>query len=114
MVQGRGGLTGADVSARVDIERFASALRALLSSEVRRGVPHPKQCIAVHPTLLSPDMIAYGVGPNTLGLLKFYWDKQRCVAKTGKYHGETFAHTVVQRRVVLFPQLSLMLLWMQW
>ena len=52
------GLTGADVSARVDKERFASALRALHSSEVRRGVPQPKQCIAVHPTLLSPDRIA--------------------------------------------------------
>ena len=32
----------------------------------------------------------YGVGPNVLGLLKFYWDHQRCVAKCGKYHGETF------------------------
>ena len=39
-------------------QRFTSALRALRSSEVRRGVPHPKQCIAVHPTLLSPDPIA--------------------------------------------------------
>ena len=28
----------------------------------------------------------YGVGPNILGLLKFYWDHQRCVAKTGNYH----------------------------
>ena len=25
-----------------------------------------------------------------MGLLKFYWDNQRCVAKSGKYHGETF------------------------
>ena len=32
----------------------------------------------------------YGVGPNALDLLKFYWDHQRCVAKCGKYHGETF------------------------
>ena len=32
----------------------------------------------------------YGVGPNILGLLKFYWDHQRCVAKSGSYHGETF------------------------
>ena len=31
----------------------------------------------------------YGVGPNALGLLKFYWDHQRCVAKCGQYHGET-------------------------
>ena len=29
----------------------------------------------------------YGVGPNILGLLKFYWDNQRCVAKNGNYHG---------------------------
>ena len=33
----------------------------------------------------------YGVGPNNiLGLLKFYWDNQRCVAKAGKYHGDIF------------------------
>ena len=32
----------------------------------------------------------YGVGPNVLGLVKFYWDHQRCVAKSGKYHRETF------------------------
>ena len=32
----------------------------------------------------------YGIGPNILGLLKFYWDNQRCVAKSGNYHGETF------------------------
>ena len=32
----------------------------------------------------------YDVGPNALGLLKFYWDNQCCVAKCGKYHGETF------------------------
>ena len=32
----------------------------------------------------------YGVGPNVLGLVKFYWDHQRCVAKSGKYHGDTF------------------------
>ena len=32
----------------------------------------------------------YGVGPNTLGLLKFYWENQRCVAKAGKYHGDIF------------------------
>ena len=32
----------------------------------------------------------YGVGPNVLGLLTFYWNSQRCVAKCGKYHGETF------------------------
>ena len=32
----------------------------------------------------------YGVGPNVLGLLEFYWDHQYCVAKCGKYHGETF------------------------
>ena len=32
----------------------------------------------------------YGEGPNILGLLKFYWDNQRCVAKCGKYHRETF------------------------
>ena len=30
------------------------------------------------------------MGPNVLGLLKFYWDNQRCVAKCGKYHGGTF------------------------
>ena len=28
----------------------------------------------------------YGVGPNVLGLVKFYWDHQHCVAKSGKYH----------------------------
>ena len=33
----------------------------------------------------------YGVGPNALGLIKFYWDNQRCVAKCGNYHGETFS-----------------------
>ena len=27
----------------------------------------------------------YDVGPNMLGLLKFYWENQRCVAKAGKY-----------------------------
>ena len=32
----------------------------------------------------------YGVGPDVLGLFKFYWDYQRCVAKWGKYHRETF------------------------
>ena len=32
----------------------------------------------------------YGVGPNILGLLKFYWENQRCVAKVGKYHGDIF------------------------
>ena len=32
----------------------------------------------------------YGVGPNVLGLLKFYWDHQRFVAKCRKYHKETF------------------------
>ena len=32
----------------------------------------------------------YGVGPNVLGLHKFYWDHQCCVSKCGKYHGETF------------------------
>ena len=32
----------------------------------------------------------YEVGSNVLGLLKFYWDNQCCVAKCGKYHGETF------------------------
>ena len=32
----------------------------------------------------------YGVGPNVLSLLKFYWDHRRCVAKCGKYLGETF------------------------
>ena len=32
----------------------------------------------------------YGVGPNVLGLLKFYWDNQFCAAKCGKYHKETF------------------------
>ena len=32
----------------------------------------------------------YGVCPNALGLLTFYWNSQRCVAKSGKYHGETF------------------------
>ena len=32
----------------------------------------------------------YGVGPNVLGLVKFYWDHQRCVAKSGKYHGDIF------------------------
>ena len=32
----------------------------------------------------------YGVDPNILGLLKFYWDHQPCVAKSGNYHRETF------------------------
>ena len=32
----------------------------------------------------------YEVGPTILGFLKFYWDLQRYVAKTGNYHGETF------------------------
>ena len=31
-----------------------------------------------------------GVGPNTLGLLKFYWENQRCVARSGTYHGSIF------------------------
>ena len=26
----------------------------------------------------------YGVGPNVLRLLKFYWDNQHCVANCGK------------------------------
>ena len=30
------------------------------------------------------------MGPNVLGLLKFYWDNQHCVAKCGKYHRNTF------------------------
>ena len=30
------------------------------------------------------------MGPNLLGLLKFYWDNQHCVAKCEKYHKETF------------------------
>ena len=44
----------------------------------------------------------YGVGPNVLGLLKFYWDHQRCVAKCGKYHKETFIpyHGATQGSVV--------------
>ena len=44
----------------------------------------------------------YGVGPNALGLIKFYWDNQRCVAKCGKYHGETFVpyHGATQGGVV--------------
>ena len=32
----------------------------------------------------------YGVGPNASGLLKFYCDHQRCIAKCRKYHGATF------------------------
>ena len=32
----------------------------------------------------------YGMGHNALGLLKFYWDNKRCVAKCGKHHGEIF------------------------
>ena len=32
----------------------------------------------------------YGIGPNVLGLVEFYWYHQCCVAKSGKYHGETF------------------------
>ena len=32
----------------------------------------------------------YVVGPNVLGLLKFYWVNQLCVAKCGKYNRETF------------------------
>ena len=32
----------------------------------------------------------YRVSSNILGLLKCYWDHQRCVAKSGNYHGETF------------------------
>ena len=35
-------------------------------------------------------LAGYGVGPNILGLLKFYWDNQRCVARTGNYHGSVF------------------------
>ena len=31
----------------------------------------------------------YGVGPNVLGLLKFYWDNQRHAGKCRKYHGAT-------------------------
>ena len=34
---------------------------------------------------------SYSMGPNVLALLKFYWDNQRCVAKCGNYHGETFS-----------------------
>ena len=55
----------------------------------------------------------YGVGPNILGLLKYYWDHQRCVAKCEKYHGETFVLTVVQHKAVLCPLLSSMYLWMR-
>ena len=32
----------------------------------------------------------YGVGPYIWELLKSYWNNQRCVARTGAYHGEVF------------------------
>ena len=32
----------------------------------------------------------YGVGLNALGLLKFYWENQRCVARSRNYHGSVF------------------------
>ena len=32
----------------------------------------------------------YGVSLNMLGLLKFYWDNQCCVAKSRNYYRETF------------------------
>ena len=40
--------------------------------------------------LLLEILEGYGVGLNVLGLLKFYWDHQCCVAKCGKYHREMF------------------------
>ena len=44
----------------------------------------------------------YCVGSNVLGLLKFYWDNQRCVAKCKKYQTETFVpeHGTTQGGVV--------------
>ena len=47
----------------------------------------------------------YGVGPNRLGLLKFYWDNQSCVAKCRKYHENFLFLIVVQHRAVLCPPL---------
>ena len=35
----------------------------------------------------------YGVGPNTLGLLSFYWKNQRCVARSENY--ETTSYYVI-------------------
>ena len=56
----------------------------------------------------------YGVGPNALGLLKFYWDHQRCVAKCGKYHGETFVpYRGATQGGVVSPTLF-NVLWMRW
>ena len=52
----------------------------------------------------------YGVVPNVLGLVKFYWDHQRCVAKSGNYNGDILSLTVVQHRAVLCPPLSAMYL----
>ena len=40
--------------------------------------------------LLLKILEGYGVDSNMIGLLKFYWDHQRCVAKCRRYHGETF------------------------
>ena len=40
--------------------------------------------------LLLEILEGYSAGPNTLDLLRFYWDNQRCVAKSGNYYGETF------------------------
>ena len=48
----------------------------------------------------------YGVGPNTLGLLRFYWDSQRCVNKSGNYHRETFVpHRGATQGGILLPTL---------
>ena len=52
----------------------------------------------------------YCVGPNVLGLLKFYLDHQRCVAKCGKYNRETYVPERTQHRAVLYPPLSSMCL----
>ena len=57
----------------------------------------------------------YDVGPNILGLLKLYWDHQRCVAKTGKYHGETFVpYRGATQDGIVSPTLFKMCSWMQW
>ena len=44
----------------------------------------------------------YGVGPNVLGLLRFYWNNQPCVAKCVNYHGKTFVlfHGLTQGGVI--------------
>ena len=51
---------------------------------------HRKAYDTINRERLPEILEGYGLGPNVLSLLKFYWDNQRCVAKCGKYHKETF------------------------